>query len=219
MNRPMKLTTLLLLTLGVCGLSSSKAQVTPVELSFGNPLLRESEFVRATAQLQKIGALEASVSGKIAGREYQFDCIHVVDGKQTRTSMRMPFDVPFVCKSDTLRFQLVSQSIGTDSVCIVFTSPIARSCFFQIAGANQCIPMETISEKALTTADPIPVMAFCQGEPVEFPMENGAVFHGLHYCSVRDGHIHPSKWHARFKLKDYVYFEIKLTDNPAKGIK
>lgn len=205
----MKTHFILLLAIGICSIRPATAQES-VTVSFSNPALQESEFIQASADLQRIYALKTLITGKIAGKRYRLDLIHVTDGKESR---RMPMN-DLICESDTLEFFLASRPVSADSVHIILRSPITRLCALGITGTDRCILMETIPEKRLTTGDGIPVAAFCQGEPIEIPLPDGKVLKGLHYCSVRDGHLHPSKWHERFKLKDYLYFEIKFTDTP-----
>lgn len=197
----------LLLALGICCIRPATAQV-PVSVTFSNPVLEESEFVQASAELQGIYALKTLVIGNITGKRYRLDLVHIADGKE---SHRVPMN-DLVCESDTMIFFLTSRPVSADSVHIVLRSPINKHCALGISGTDGCILMETIPEKELTTDEAIPVAAFCQGEPIEIPLPDGKIFRGYHYCSVRDGHIHPSKWYERFKLKDYVYFEIQFTD-------
>lgn len=206
----MKTNTLLLIALGICSLLSAAAQ-EPVAVTFSNPAQQESAFTRASADLQGICALKTLVTGKIAGRRYRLDVVRVTDGKEL---LRTPMDES-ACASDTLEFFLASRPVGADSVRIAFRSPGTWFCTLGVSGTDRCMLMETYPEQTLTTDDAIPVAAFCQGEPFEIPLPDGSVFRGLHYCSVRDGHIHPSKWHERFRLKDYLYFEIKFT-NPTE---
>lgn len=206
----MKTSTVLLIALGICCMRTAVAQ-DPVALSFSNPSQQESAFVQASADLQGICALRTLVTGKIAGRRCRLDLVRVVDGEEL---LRMPMDEA-VCASDTLEFFLAARTVGTDSVRIAFRSPVTRLCALGVGGSDRCMLMETYPERTPTTDDAIPVAAFCQGEPIEVPLPDGSVFRGLHYCSVRDGHLHPSKWHDRFRLKDYLYFEIKFT-NPTE---
>lgn len=206
----MKPLSILLFTLGICCIRPTAAQ-EPVTVSFSNPVLQESEFIQASANLQRIYALKTLITGKIAGTRYRLDLVHITDGKENR---RLPMN-DLICESDTLEFFLASQPVSTDSVHIILRSPITRLCALGVPGTDKCILMETIPGKRLTTDDAIPVAAFCQGEPIEIPMKDGTVLKGLHYCRVRDSHLHPSKWHERFKLKDYLYFEIKFT-NPQR---
>ena len=205
----MKTTFILLLAACLCCIQPTTAQEI-VSVSFDNPVQQESEFIQASADLQGIYALETLVTGKIAGKRYRLDLVHVADGRENR---RMSMNES-VCASDTLEFFLASRPVGADSVCIALRSPIERICTLGITGTDRCILMETFPEQTPTTDKAIPVAAFCQGEPIEIPLPDGKVLKGLHYCSVRDGHLHPSKWHERFKLKDYIYFEIKFTDTP-----
>ena len=205
----MRTHSILLVALGICCIRTAVAQ-EPVAVTFSNPVQQESKFIQASADLQGIYALETLVTGKIAGKRYRLDLVHVADGKELlRTSMNES-----VCASDTLEFFLASRPVGADSVCMALRSPVERICTLGIAGTDRCILMETFPEQTPTMDEAIPVAAFCQGEPIEIPLPDGSVFRGLHYCSVRDGHLHPSKWHERFRLKDYLYFEIKFT-NPS----
>ena len=205
----MRTHSILLVALGICCIRTAAAQ-EPVTVTFSNPVQQESTFIQASADLQGICALKTLVTGKIAGKHYRLDLVHVADGKEL---LRTPMNES-VCASDTLEFFLAAHSIGTDSVHIAFRSPVTRLCALGISGTDRCMLMETFPEQTPTTDDAIPVAAFCQGEPIEVPLPDGSVFRGLHYCSVRDGHLHPSKWHERYRLKDYLYFEIKFT-NPS----
>lgn len=205
----MRTHSILLVALGICCIRTAAAQ-EPVTVTFSNPVQQESTFIQASADLQGICALKTLVTGKIAGKHYRLDLVHVADGKEL---LRTPMNES-VCASDTLEFFLAARSVGTDSVHIAFRSPVTRLCALEVSGTDRCMLMETFPEQTPTTDDAIPVAAFFQGEPIEVPLPDGSVFRGLHYCSVRDGHLHPSKWHERFRLKDYLYFEIKFT-NPS----
>lgn len=203
----MKPLSILLFTLGICCIRPTAAQ-EPVSLAFSNQLDKESETVRLMAELQQIKAWEVLVTGKIAGCFYSLQTIHCVDGKEQRSTEKMSRPV----QTDTLRLLFFTQPIGQDSVRMIINTPCVKiEPEYAVQGAESCILLEPFPEKELTVADAIPVMAFCQGEPIEIPMKDGTVLKGLHYCHVRDSHLHPSKWHERFKLKDYLYFEIKFT--------
>ena len=206
----MKTSPILLIALGICCLRAAAAQ-EPVAVTFSDPAQQESAFIRASADRQRLCALRTLVTGKIAGRRYRLDLVRVTDGKEI---LRTPMDES-ACASDTLEFFLASRPVGADSVRIALGSPVTQLRTLGVSGTDRCMLMETFPEQTPTTDDAIPVAAFCQGEPIEIPLPDGSVFRGLHYCSVRDGHIHPSKWHKRFRLKDYLYFEIKFT-NPTE---
>lgn len=207
----MKTCFIVLLALGsICGFRSAAAQ-EPVSLTFSNQLNKESETVRSMAELQQIKAWEVLVTGKIAGRSYSLQTVHCVDGKEQRSTEKMSRPA----QTDTLRLLFFTQTIGQDSVRMLINTPCEKKeSGYAVQDARSCILLEPFPEKELTTADAIPVIAFCQGAPTDFPLPDGTTAKGISYCNVRDGHLHPSKWHERFKLKDYIYFEIKFADPP-----
>ena len=114
---------ILLVALGICCIRTAAAQ-EPVTVTFSNPVQQESTFIQASADLQGICALKTLVTGKIAGKHYRLDLVHVADGKEL---LRTPMNES-VCASDTLEFFLAARSIGTDSVHISFRSPVTRLC-------------------------------------------------------------------------------------------
>lgn len=202
----MKPLSILLFTLGICCIRPTAAQ-EPVSLAFSNQLDKESETVRLMAELQQIKAWEVLVTGKIAGLSYTLQTVHCINGKEQRST---PIDPQHVT-SDTLRLLFFTQPIGQDSVRILIHTPQYKTAFgHTVQGAGDCILLEPFPEKDQTTTDIIPVMAFSSGAPTKFNI-GGETVSGISFCRVRDSHLHPSKWHEQFKLKDYLYFEIKFT--------
>lgn len=203
----------LLLALFLGGLPAAAQE--PVSVSFADPARKESQFVQALADMHGVTALETSLAGRIAGRWCQLDVVRVIDGAAHRTPWRS-----FIADADTLRLLFAARPVAKDSVLIVLRSP-AHNTFpvngyhhATVAESSRCILMETFPEKTPTTADAIAVAAFCSGMPISKELPNGLKITGVNYCKVRDGHIHPSKWHEQFELRDYLYFELRFTDPP-----
>lgn len=203
----MKYLTHLLSTLCLLCTASAVAQDT-VTLTFSNPMEQESRAVQSMATLQHIHTLENAITGPISGLQYTLNIVQSIDGKEERRPLGS-----YTCPSDTLRFHFATQPVGTDSVQVIIPQPIGLECKLAITNADQCILMETYPEDGLTTADVIPVIAFSPGKTLEFQLPDGQVVRGMHYCSVRDGHLNPFKWHEEFGLQDYIWFELKFTDN------
>ena len=55
-----------------------------------------------------------------------------------------------------------------------------------------------------TTLKEFPIIAFSTGIPVEE--------YGVNFCGLRDSGVHPKLWFEKFKIKNYVYFEIKFLE-------
>lgn len=183
----------------------------PVTLTFSNPIEQESQTIRSIAQLQQICVLENTITGPISGRHYTLEMVRSLDGIEERIPLG-----EYACASDTLRFHIASQPAGADSVQFTIPTPTGVACKHAIGDAPQCILMETYPEGSLTTDDTIPVMAFSPGETLEFPLPDGRIVRGMHYCSVRDGHLAPARWHERFGLQDYIWFELHFIDTPPR---
>ena len=76
-----------LFALWMCSIRPAAAQES-VTVSFSNPVLQESKFIQASTNLQGIYALETLVTGKIAGKRYRLDLVHVADGRENRRTNR-----------------------------------------------------------------------------------------------------------------------------------
>lgn len=178
----------------------------PVTLTFSDPIQQESQTIRTIAQLQQIHILENTITGRFSGRHYTLNIVRSLDGKEERKPLG-----EYACASDTLRFHIASQPADTDSVQFTMPTPTGLvACKHAIGDAAQCILMETYPQDTLTTADTIPVMAFSPGKTLEFSLPDGQIVRGMHYCSVRDGHLAPSEWHEQFGLQDYIWFELNF---------
>ena len=113
--------------------------------------------------------------------------------------------------SDSLNIKFYSIVTSPDSVKLriessagVFNMPI------EIKNSAEAIFMETFLNEELSTTNPIPIISFNAGETFSTELPNGMKLEGRHYCPIRDEHIHPSKWPEKFKMDDYIYFEVKF---------
>ncbi|MDO4159796.1 MAG: hypothetical protein Q4D41_05020 [Prevotellaceae bacterium] len=76
---------------------------------------------------------------------------------------------------------------------------------------KDCILMETYSKNGYTTSDRIPLIAYTNGHKIKLNVNN-ETREIVDYCEVRDAKIHPSEWHDKFDIKEYVYFEIVFSN-------
>ena len=204
MKRPLLL---ILVAATLLHIAPASAQ-EPVTLTFSDPMEQESETVRLTARLQRVHIREVLVTGHIQGRPYSLQTVRVVGGREQRTPPTTGAPVP----SDTLRLLFAAQPVGKDSVNMLVRTPGFGSDFGQrLAHADDAILLETRTPTGSTTADAIPVMALSRGEHIVWHI-NGESYDAQSYCNVRDAALHPAKWYERFKLDDYIYFELRFSD-------
>jgi hypothetical protein len=87
---------------------------------------------------------------------------------------------------------------------------------YDIGNNNKCILMETsllsndrpnacgMDYYYAAIEEKFPVIAYSIGIPLENDVTN--------FCGLRDSGVHPKLWFEKFKIKNYIYFEIKFLD-------
>jgi hypothetical protein len=84
--------------------------------------------------------------------------------------------------------------IGSNKSCILMPTTLSDTSAPNACGFNFY----------LTTENPFPIIAYSMG----IPLDNGII----HFCGLRDAGIHPKLWAEKFKIKNYIYFEIKFLE-------
>lgn len=169
-----------------------------------------SELVSAVMDMQGVKAFGVTLRGDIEGKKFSIRCHRVVNGEVQEDSFHGLYSGK-VDESDSLNIKFYSIVTAPDSVQLriassagVFNVPI------QIKNSTEALFMETFLNEELSTDNPIPIISLNAGEPFSTELPNGMKLEGRHYCPIRDEHIHPSKWTEKFKMDDYIYFEVKF---------
>ena len=196
----------MLFTIALAG----KATAQNVEVKYQDLVATESsELVSTIMDMQGVKAFGVTLRGDIEGKKFSVKCHRVVNGEAQEDSFRGFYSGKV--NSDSLNIKFYSIVTSPDSVKLriessagVFNMPI------EIKNSAEAIFMETFLNEELSTTNPIPIISFNAGETFSTELPNGMKLEGRHYCPIRDEHIHPSKWPEKFKMDDYIYFEVKF---------
>ena len=197
----------MLFTIALAG----KATAQNIEVKYQDLVQTEpSELVSTVMDMQLVKACCVTLRGDIEGKKFSVRCHRVVNGEVQEDSFS-GFYSGKVKESDSLNIKFYSIVTATDSVKLriessagVFNMPI------KIKDSSEAIFMETFLNEKLSIDNPIPIISFNAGETFSTELPNGMKLEGRHYCPIRDEHIHPSKWPEKFKMDEYIYFEVKF---------
>jgi hypothetical protein len=114
--------------------------------------------------------------------------------------------------SDTLEVVVISKIISADSVRIALYGNDATSIHFDkkygIPTQNNIL-METYLDEKDKQDRIIPLIAFTSG--INTKMEiNGEIYSAIDFCGLRDSKVNPELWAKKFKIPDYIYFELEF---------
>lgn len=187
---------------------NEKDMIAKDSITIGYELLKNNEpKVKECTEAEAQYAFEVVLKGNMKGTPYKLYQIHVKEGKANR----MEISQEKACIADsTLHFIFVSIMEKKDTVRIICNHQEKNELQIVIP-AYRAILMETYLSIKPTKDDPIPLIAFTEGQPKTFDFD-GVKLEGLDYCGVRDAKIHPSRWFEKFHIKDYVYFEIEFQE-------
>lgn len=196
----------MLFTIALAG----KATAQNVEVKYQDLVATESsELVSTIMDMQGVKAFGVTLRGDIEGKKFSVKCHRVVNGEAQEDSFRGFYSGKV--NGDSLNIKFYSIVTAPDSVKLriessagVFNMPI------QIKNSAEAKFMETFLNEELSTTNPIPIISFNAGETFSTELPNGIKLEGRHYCPIRDEHIHPSKWPEKFKMDEYIYFEVKF---------
>ena len=156
-----------------------------------------------------------TITGNIKDKRFVTFTHIVKDGKDsifhTDTSM-------FPMWADTLIISVKSMPIDSNKVKINrnYSDRWTNENIYDIVSNKSCILMQTSllpndapnacgTDWYLTTLSEVfPIIAYSIG----IPMDNDII----HYCGLRDAGVHPKLWSEKFKIKNYIYFDIKFLD-------
>jgi len=127
----------------------------------------------------------------------------------------------FPMSSDTLEISIKTLPVDSHKVKTELTMNLGKNILsypftYDIESNKSCMLIETAIEKGLeyddnsgaeyylTTSEVFPIIAYSMG----IPLDNGTI----HYCGLKNSGVHPKLWFEKFKIKNYVYFEIKFLD-------
>lgn len=190
---------------------ASIATAQNIEVKYQDLVKAEpSELVSTIIDMQGVKAFGVTLRGDIEGKKFSVRCHRVENGVAQKDSFD-GFYSGKVNEGDSLNIKFYSIVTAPDSVKLrivsnagVFTMPV------KIKDGIEAIFMETFLNEKLSTDNPIPIISFNAGEAFSTELPNGMKLEGRHYCPIRDEHIHPSKWPEKFKMDDYIYFEVKF---------
>lgn len=189
---------------------AGRATAQNIEVKYQDLIATESsELVKAVMDMQGVKAFGVTLCGDIDGKRFSIRCHRVVNGEAQEDSFRGFYSGKV--NGDSLNIKFYSIVTAPDSVKLriessagVFNMPI------QIKNSTEALFMETFLNEKLSTDNPIPIISFNAGEAFSTELPNGMKLEGRHYCPIRDEHIHPCKWPKKFKMDDYIYFEVKF---------
>ena len=192
-------------------LSANTLSAQEIEIKYQDLIAAESsELLRTVLDMQKVRAYSVTLKGKnIKDKRYALKCHRVENGKVQDDMLRGMFKGK-ARDNDSLCIKFYAIPAGQDSVSLrvdcsagKFTLPIKIN-------SEEAILMETFLDKPLSANEPIPVISLNAGEYFEVELPTGEKMAGRHYCPIRDEHIHPSLWPEKYKMDDYIYFEVKF---------
>ena len=160
-----------------------------------------------------VGYLKAIIRGNIKGKKFAYTWHKIKDGKDTILSADTSY-LPMWSDTLTITFK----SLPTDANETKINCDFRRwrsTIYYTIENETNRghILMETALDEHihikndsvdyyLTTTDVFPIMAYTKGIPVGE--------YGMNYCGLRDSGVHPKLWFEKFKIKNYIYLEIKF---------
>jgi hypothetical protein len=157
-----------------------------------------------------------TITGNIKGKNFVAYSHVVKDGKDSLHSADTLI-FPNGMDADTLKINVRSIPVDSNKVKIErdFDRRILMTPTYDMGSNQGCILMETSlrsnenpnacgTDFYSTTEKIFPIMAYSQGIPMEY---------GADYCGLRDTGVHPKLWFEKFKIKNYVYFEIEFIES------
>ena len=204
----MKRLTMLLVVLCVA-LPTISAQ--EIEIKYQDLIATESsELLQTVLDMQKIRAYSVTLKGEnIKDKRYALKCHRVENGKVQDDMLQGMFKGT-VRENDSLCLKFYAIPSGQDTVSLRIDCTAGKITLPIKKNSEEAILMETFLNKPLTVDEPIPIISLNAGEYFEVELPTGAKMTGRHYCPIRDEHIHPSLWTEKYKMDDYIYFEVKF---------
>lgn len=163
-------------------------------------------FVYNLMRFQHIDALDVTVKGNLKNRAYKLYMIRNQEGKSERKELNAMFS----CRMDSVEhfsFFARPETPDTAHIRCFYGSDVDLHLPIE---TKHCILMETLPTQSYTVTDRIPLIAYTSGEEKNITF-NGETMQAIDYCAVRYSQTHPSEWFEKFKIKDYIYFEIEFT--------
>ncbi|MDE5711280.1 hypothetical protein [uncultured Bacteroides sp.] len=149
---------------------------------------------------------EVIVKGNLKDKFYKLYIVRCHENKAERKELCSK--VP--CRADSVQCLFLSKPLSKDTIqlCCKYREEV------NINLPALLIPqilMETYPSKTYFDTDCLPIMAFTTGTEKKFLID-GEYHSGLSFCDVRNSKTHPSEWYEKFNIKDYIYFELELSD-------
>jgi hypothetical protein len=187
-----------------------------IEIEDITPAMRELyEEVFSLKSFLGVHGSKITITGNIKDKNF-ITFTHIVkDGKDSLYSSDTSF---FPMWNDTLIISVQSLPVDSNKVKINknYGNRWSKADVYDIGSNKKCLLIETSllpndipnvcgTDWYLTTLSEVfPIIAYSSG----IPLENG----WIHICGLRDAGVHPKLWSEKFKIKNYVYFEMKFFD-------
>lgn len=144
------------------------------------------------------------VSGAFKGEKCMLRMAHSVNGKITYMDLT---SVPIVMEDTVKLFNFAAEPLHKHTVCFTIGAGDTIVREVTVQDVLHSILLETYSARKYTTCDTIPLTAYSNGHVYDRMVE-GKKVQGGSYCEVRDARLPPAEWHERFKMQDYIWFEL-----------
>lgn len=201
----------LLLLLVVLCVALPMVSAQELEIKYQDLIATESsELLQTVLDMQKVRAYSVTLKGEnINGKRYALKCHRVENGKVQDDMLQGMFKGT-VRDNDSLCIKFYALPSARDTVSLRVDCSAGKFTMPVKINSEEAILMETFLNKPLSVDEPIPVISLNAGEYYEMELPTGAQMTGRHYCPIRDEHIHPSFWPEKYKMDDYIYFEVKF---------
>ena len=169
----------------------------------------DDKYLRGMMHFSGIHCFDVKLKSTAPPQLYKLQMVRCTDGKTERTDM---FGGMYNRLDSINSFLFFAQAESADTVHISCSGRMFIEQHIPIP-TQGCILMETLPVRAYTPADTIPLIAYTTGHQKE------TVWHGqkgtyIDFCEVRFSKTHPSEWHEKFGIKDYLYFDLIMQPYP-----
>lgn len=188
-----------LVSLILAVMSLTAAATLPVTLSF-----RQNDDPRIGGLLGILDACQIIAdihADSTDARYYQLWMVALREGIADRTMMGF---VPVKPDSTSVCITVMAH----DSVTVnVYVTPATSGRFTLSLPSSRCLLIDCVNRDGYECGDTIPLMAYSPGIHRQVNLGNGKLVDAFDICGLRYSGVHPSRWHERFGIPAYIYFE------------